>query len=202
MWEGPLSFTFHTAKRKSTPRETARLGEIKCKPVTLAGEFLWVDNLLNIWWGYRKAKLGSIQIHLLTLRPNLCRVGPVGGCGCVPKLLKLFHLPSIFPNHKPWKSHQAIVSPGQNQMLRCRRLHLQLNRHILILVFPMSTWRQFTPDWWILSFAKEVSRRPLCASQTIRSPPVLPVTTVDVPSHFSTCDSLDVFDMRQTELHL
>ena len=35
--------TFQTARRKSTPRETARFGETTCKPVT----FRWEENLFG-----------------------------------------------------------------------------------------------------------------------------------------------------------
>ena len=36
--------TFHTARRKSTPRETARLGETRFNPVTLVKRLILVEN--------------------------------------------------------------------------------------------------------------------------------------------------------------
>ena len=40
--------TFHTARRKSTPIETARFGEIRCNPVTLiGGQSIWLGNPLR-----------------------------------------------------------------------------------------------------------------------------------------------------------
>ena len=52
--------------------------------------------------------------------------------------------------------------------------------------FVLQTCRQLTPDWCTIILPKKVSLV-LVAPQTLRSPQVLPVTTLSVPSHFATC---------------
>ena len=52
-------------------------------------------------------------------------------------------------------------------------------------LFVLQTCRQLTPDWCTIILPKKASLV-LVTPQTIRSPQVLPVTTLSVPSHFAT----------------
>ena len=57
---------------------------------------------------------------------------------------------------------------------------------IIFSFFVLQTCRQLTPDWCTIILPKKASLV-LVTPQTIRSPQVLPDTTLSVPSHFATC---------------